>query len=79
MIKELRIGNLLDADIGTVRVESILGSTFRVYCNSLDEDYLADYSVKDLKPITITEELILKFGFEKDAILYFLFAFHEGV
>ena len=62
---ELRIGNYLIADIGNVKVESVLGSTYRLYCHSIDEDYLADYKISDLKPIPLTEDILLKCGFVK--------------
>ena len=55
---ELRIGNYLQADIGIVKVESILGSTFRAYCHSVDEEYLADYSLADLKPIPLISKTV---------------------
>lgn len=65
---ELRIGNYLNADIGIVKVESILSSIFRIYCHSIDEEYLADYKLSDLKPIPLTEDILLKCGFEIDEV-----------
>lgn len=59
---ELRIGNLLKADIGFVKVESILGGTMRIYAHSLDEAYLADYPKDDLHPIPLSAELLEKCG-----------------
>lgn len=61
--RELRIGNLVKSEIGLLKVESILGSTFRIYCHSLEEDYLADYSINNIQPIPLTEDLLLKMGF----------------
>ncbi len=60
---EIRIGSLVKSELGILKVESILGSTYRVYCHSLDEDYLADYRLEDIKPIPLTEEWLVKFGF----------------
>jgi len=71
-ITELRIGNYLIADIGNVKVESIFGSTYRAYCHSIDEDYLADYKISDLKPIPLTEDILLKCGFGWNGGMYSL-------
>ncbi len=61
-IATLRKGNLLESEVGIVRVESIIAERSRVYCHALDEDYMADYSVVDLKAIPLTVELLNKLG-----------------
>jgi hypothetical protein len=61
---ELRLNNLFNAEIGVVKVESILGSTFRVYCHSIDEECLADYSIDDISGIPLTPEWLVRMGFE---------------
>lgn len=62
-VKELMINNLLQSELGIVRVESILGSRLRVHCNLVNEEYFADYFIEDLKPIQLTEEWLVKMGF----------------
>jgi len=61
--KELRIGNLLEVDGNYWPVNSIVTidkDRFELYLSDVDYDY-ALYA----EPISITEEWLLKFGFEK--------------
>lgn len=66
MKNELRIGNLVtDKDGEVLEVFNILQSYVRVYIDNELEDLQLSYS--DLKPIPLTEDLLLKFGFVKNS------------
>ncbi len=64
--EELRVGNLVKAGyaikgIGTI--ESILSSTFRCFVHSVSKEFLSETLLRDIEPIPLTEEWLLKFGF----------------
>jgi hypothetical protein len=61
-IKELRIGNLLNHNNGSMVGSFILGLIHL-------EDIIKDNShAREYEPILLTEEWLLKFGFEKDDV-----------
>ncbi len=69
--KELRIGNILRCPKGNygaefVKVESISDEGINLM--------FRDYALRDLEPIPLTEEILLKCGFEKE----FKFSFTRG-
>jgi len=63
---ELRIGNLIQTEKYGVKIEvkAIFGK-YGLECGNSGNDY-DDYSpdIKDVKPIPLTEEWLIKFGFE---------------
>ena len=60
---ELRIGNLVDYNGEIIEVDLI--DSLRETINNPENDCESGISISDLKPILLTEELLLKFGFEK--------------
>ncbi len=67
-ITDLRIGNLLLSYEMVVSVESILSSSYRVYCHSEDKEYLGDYEFSKLSPIVLTTEWLMKLGAKKEVL-----------
>jgi hypothetical protein len=68
---ELRIGNLVlfnNTDIGTVTgIEGFVSGQFKISINNrIDIKYYCDV----IKPIPLTEEWLLKFGFKLDGDYY---------
>ena len=62
-VKELKIGNYIDYSLSNLpqRIKSIIFSSEGYVVNFLDSDFAN--SVEKIKPIPITEEWLLKFGF----------------
>ena len=60
---ELRIGNLVDYNGEIIEVDLI--DSLRETINNPENDWESGISISNLKPILLTEELLLKFGFEK--------------
>lgn len=75
--KELRVGNLV-TDItygfiyGSLRIESIMSSTLRVFVHTMDHETLIEYKLESIRGIPLTEEWIKAFGFENDCITAYL-------
>ena len=60
-INELRIGNYISPlGIGITKVEG-----FCIWDNIIQSDNFAERELKEFQPIPLTEEWLLKFGFEK--------------
>ena len=66
---ELRLGNLVETSVGVGTVFNILRSYIRCYVDNELEDVNVSYS--DIKPIPLTEEWLLKFGFWIDGVTWF--------
>jgi hypothetical protein len=78
---ELKIGNLVyyngnHKEVGIVT--SLQPKFYPKYCETskdifigLNQRHDIVYSVKDIQPIPLTEELLLKFGFEKDSDFWY--------
>lgn len=72
-LEELRIGNYLEIDEDTgyfgqqCEIKSINGydNEISVDCNTFGLRLRTDFGLNDLKPIPLTEEWLLRFGFEK--------------
>ena len=68
--QELRIGNLAhfkpneDCESLVVEIYNICRSYCRVYVDNELEEVMVYYSNKDFKPIPLTEEWAVKFGYE---------------
>ena len=62
-VKELKIGNYIDYSLSNLPqiIKSIIFSSEGYVVNFLDSDFAN--SVEKIKPIPITEEWLLKFGF----------------
>ena len=62
---ELRLGNLVQYGGCTAKVCQIEKAFF--YCETDGNDFFTRDGESGAKPITLTEELLLKFGFEKQS------------
>lgn len=61
-IKDLRIGNYISPlGIGYTKVEG-----FCIWDNLIQSSDFAERGIEDFEPIQLTEEWLLKFGFEKE-------------
>ena len=80
-IEHLRIGNLVEVELlGKVTIESIFltgqveVSAFKLISGEITKVFYT-FNISELKPIFITEEILLKYGFEKrqesDNFFYF--------
>lgn len=65
-IKELRIGNLIERNGVTAKIELINNEIDEVYF--IDDDFYYNDFCCNINPIPLTKELILKFGFEDSII-----------
>lgn len=66
--QELRIGNYIDCECTTHIVTEISRTLVRSYWLKAKEDEIKNdyiFEIESCKPILITEEWLLKFGFEK--------------
>jgi hypothetical protein len=61
-IKELRIGNLLLDHLGRILKVAGIKDDY-IYCELSNGEKLK-YNIKTFKPINLTEEFLLKFGFD---------------
>ena len=72
--KELRLGNLVTTDYMTGSAFEVTAiHTGRIYFQSIAENFQSDTIPIYIKPIPLTEEWLLKFGFFKKARCYFLY------
>ena len=60
-VQELRIGNLVEFDGVNYKVESI----HLEGCVGLNDIMYEEVNIDDLKPIDLTEEWLIRFGFKK--------------
>ena len=65
---DLRIGNLLKYDDEIVMVYELYDDAISI----LEDSYVKVYHIDNFDPIKLTEELLLKIGFEKDGNNYSL-------
>jgi hypothetical protein len=75
--RELRIGNHIEYKEQLLQVKSISESLGVILSDYIDSEWgkiqeLASY--KSIKPIPLTEEWLLKFGFEKSHLNYWIIA-----
>ena len=70
-IDHLRVGNLVEVELlGKVTIESIFKtgqvevSAFKLISGEITKVFYT-FNISELKPIPITEEILLKYGFEK--------------
>ena len=70
-IDHLRVGNLVEVELlGKVTIESIFltgqveVSAFKLISGEITKVFYT-FNISELKPIPITEEILLKYGFEK--------------
>ena len=87
-VNELKIGNLVyyngnHKEVGIVT--SLQPKFYPKYCETskdifigLNQRHDIVYSVKDIQPIPITEEWLLKFGFEKKEFDYFILNYGDN-
>ena len=66
---EFRIGNLIDTPYGILPIYGISKNCIEVEYNSEDVS-IYDFNLDECKPIPITEEWLLKFGFIANGISY---------
>lgn len=77
-VTELRIGNLVLDDNGkVVKVESILGSQYKVSVHSLDEEILTELRLDQIKPIKLSIDHLFLYGFEQVETYYDLWCIFE--
>jgi len=81
--EELRIGNWVNLYDEFYSEVTGLTNTSKVWCVNNPTDEGCAWSVDEIKPIPITEEWLVKFGFTKTLDSYFLkgfrVRFYEGV
>lgn len=73
------VGNLFNTESGVVRVESVFGPTYKVFCSSFDNEILFEYQMSALSPILMSDEWHEKFGGEKkNGDTYYKFVSNNG-
>lgn len=65
--KELRIGNLVSTIYGVRKIESIEQTSLSTLIDGC-RMALRSFSFSDIRPISLTEEWLLKFGFERTKV-----------
>lgn len=76
--EELRVGNLVSdvldefGGCGTVKIESILSGTLKVFAHTMDDEMLIEYKLNRITGIPLDESWIKAFGFETDCITAYL-------
>jgi len=76
--KNLRIGNLVDTGMGFAPIYCFVYNNVRLYLNpTRKKSRKFGFLISELKPIPLTEDWLIKFGFEKKVEKYmFIYAMH---
>ncbi len=63
--KELRIGNIVSYNNKAIKVNNILDFAINMTFHSISGDRDEEILIEEIEPIPLTEEILLKIGFEK--------------